>query len=253
MAYFVVFIFGAVIGSFLNVCIYRIPRGRSIVTPRSFCPNCEGPIAWYDNVPLLSFLVLGARCRSCRGRIPPKYFVVELITASLGTLLYYFFGFTPDFFVYWTMSCALIVISFIDIERREIPDVITLPGIAAGFVMVSVFALHGAPAVSAFRSLAGIFAGGASMFVLGYTGELIFKKDALGGGDIKLMAMIGAFLGWRLVLLTFFTAPILGSGVSVFMMIKKRRESIAYGPYLAGGAIVSLLFGDQILRYLFVY
>ena len=125
MEYYIVFVFGAIIGSFLNVCIYRIPLGKSVVMPRSFCPFCEKTIAWYDNVPLLSFLILGAKCRNCEKPIAFRYFLVELVTAisGIGLLKYYFL--TPDFFVYWAFVCSLIVVIFIDLEYQEIPDVIT--------------------------------------------------------------------------------------------------------------------------------
>jgi len=253
MEYILVLIFGAVIGSFLNVCIYRIPLSRSIVWPGSFCPFCERPIKWFHNIPLLSFLLLRGKCAYCSRPIAVRYFIVELFTALSGAGLLAHFGIGPAFFVYWAFTCALIVVVGIDIEHQEIPDVISLPGIVAGAALMTAFRLDGSGeyGLSLLNSGLGILAGGGSMFLLGVAGELIFKKEALGGGDVKLMAMIGAFLGWKLVLVTFFMAPVLGSGVGIFLKIRFRREVIAYGPYLSLAALISLLYGDSIIGYLF--
>ncbi|MFH1798039.1 MAG: prepilin peptidase [Candidatus Omnitrophota bacterium] len=255
MQYAVVFIFGLVMGSFLNVCVYRIPLAKSIARPRSFCPKCEHTIAWFDNIPVVSFLLLRAKCRYCRCKISARYFFIELITALAAILLFHYFSFTPAFFVYCLLTCVLIVVTFIDLERQEIPDVFSLPGIFVGIALVTVFKFGGCGTyLSSFvNSISGVLAGGASMFLLGFFGELIFKKEALGGGDVKLMAMIGAFIGWKLVILTFFLAPVLGSGVGIFMKFKMGRDIIPYGPYLAIAAIVSLLYGDKILDRLFLF
>ncbi len=253
MDYLVVFIFGAVIGSFLNVCIYRIPLGKSIVLPRSFCPFCKRPIRWFDNIPLISFLLLRGRCRFCKRAIPARYFLVELITALSGIGLLYYFSPGPRFFAYWLFTCALIIIAFVDIEKKEIPDVISIPGIFAGMALMTFLRLDasGAYGRSFLNSALGVLAGGGSMLLLGLFGELIFRKEALGGGDVKLMGMIGAFLGWKLVLVTFFLAPVLGCGVGLVMKIRFKKEVIAYGPYLSLAALISLFFGDAILDYLF--
>ena len=253
MEYLIVFVFGIVIGSFLNVCIYRLPLGKSIVMPRSFCPFCETPIKWYDNIPLVSFLVLKAKCRNCSQPIPVRYFLVELFTALVGMLLLYNFYFTAPFFIYWFFTCALIVIVGIDIEHQEIPDVVSIPGIVIGLVAMTVFRLDGSEnhVGSLVNSLLGIIAGGGAMFLMGVVGELIYKKQAVGGGDLKLMAMIGAFLGWKMVLVTFFLAPMFGAGVGIFMKIKFHKEVIAYGPYLSLAALVSMLWGNRIIDYIF--
>lgn len=253
MEYLIVFIFGAIIGSFLNVCIYRIPKGQSIVSPGSFCPACGKTLKWYDNIPLVSFIALRGKCRGCRKRIPLRYFIVELVTALVSLVLLSFFGISISFFVYAIFACVLIVITFIDLDIQEIPDEISLPGIAVGLILVTVFKMHGTFVGSFANSAVGILVGGGSMFLLGTVGELLFKKEALGGGDIKLMGMIGAFLGWKLVLVTFFLAPVFGSICSIGMLLKKKKEPIAYGPYLAIGSLVSLLFGEEILGFLFVY
>jgi len=249
----VVFIFGAIIGSFLNVCIYRLPLGKSIVRPRSFCPFCEKPISWFDNVPLVSFIILLGKCRACRRPISIRYFLVELVTALSGILLLSYFSLGAKFFVYWIFTWSLIVITFIDIEHQEIPDVISLPGIVLGIICMTGFRLDGSAAYvsSLLNSVLGVLAGGGMMFLLGVVGEFIFKKEALGGGDVKLMAMMGAFLGWKLIVLTFFLAPFMGAGVGIFMKIRFKKEVIPYGPYLSAGAIISLLYGHEILQYLF--
>jgi len=253
MLYVLVFTIGAVIGSFLNVCIYRIPLNRSIVTPRSFCPFCGRAIAWFDNVPLLSFLALKGRCRSCGRPITPRYFIVELLTALSGAAFLYYFSPGAAFIVYWFLTCALIVITFIDIEHQEIPDIISIPGIFIGALLMTALRLDGSAqyAGSFLNSAFGVLAGGGSMFLMGVTGEVIFRKEALGGGDVKLMAMIGAFLGWKLVLLTFFLAPLFGSAVGLVMRIRFKKEVIPYGPYLSCGAVISMIWGKHILDYLF--
>lgn len=255
MEYILTFIMGAVIGSFLNVCIYRMPLGKSIVNPPSHCPFCGRRIRWYCNVPLLSFIFLRGKCLECKRPIPVRYFLVELATALLGVALLYHFSLTPAFMVYCLFSCALIVVVGIDVEHQEIPDIISLPGILIGLVLMTAFRLDGSSTYmgSLVNSVLGILAGGLSMFLMGAAGEFLFKKEALGGGDVKLMAMIGAFLGWKMVLLTFFLAPVTGAGVGIFMKLRFGKEIIPYGPYLALGALVSLFFGDNILRYLFNY
>ena len=252
--YIFLFIFGAIIGSFLNVCIYRIPRGRSIVKPRSYCPECKSAIHWYDNIPIISYVTLQASCRFCGKRIPVTYFMVELLTALMTMVLYYYFSLCGMFFAYLILTYILIIIVFVDIERQEVPDVLSIPGIPLGIILVAVMtAVDGGPIVKALlNSFLGVLVGGGSMFLLGILGEFVFRKESLGGGDVKLMGMIGAFLGWKLVLLTFFIAPVLGLGVALFMKVKRNKEIIPYAPYLSLGAIISLLYGESILRYLFI-
>ncbi|MFC1480560.1 prepilin peptidase, partial [Candidatus Omnitrophota bacterium] len=217
MGYLIAGILGAVIGSFLNVCIYRIPLGKSIVAPRSFCPLCERPIRWFDNVPLVSFLLLGGKCRQCGKPIPVRYFLVELVTALGGAVLLFYFAWSFKFVVYWLFTCMLIVVATVDIEHREIPDTISIPGIFLGVLLMTVFRLDGSTAHlnSFINSALGVIAGAGSMFLLSVFGALVFRKEALGGGDVKLMGMIGAFLGWKMVFLTFFLAPLLGLGVGI--------------------------------------
>ncbi|MDP8258031.1 MAG: prepilin peptidase [Candidatus Aadella gelida] len=253
MEYLIVFMFGAIMGSFLNVCIYRLPLGKSIVTPRSFCPFCEKTIRWYDNIPLISYVLLLGKCRHCKQPITLRYVAVELITALLSVGLFYYFSLSAEFFVYWAFVSSLIVVTFIDIEHQEIPDEISIPGIFLGVLAMTFLKLGGSGSYlpSFINSSLGILAGGGSMFLLGMAGELIFKKEALGGGDVKLMAMIGAFLGWKLVILTFFMAPFFGSIVGMYMKVRHKREIIAYGPYLSLSSIICLIYGNDILKYLF--
>lgn len=244
-----VFIIGAIIGSFLNVCIHRIPKGGSIVSPASHCPRCKKNISWYDNIPVISYLVLAGKCRHCKGKISLRYPLVELVTAGLIFSLYISFGVSTKFFVYSALTSALIAASFIDLDINEIPDGISAGGLAAGFVLAFAFpALFGFSArlPGLLSSLLGAFAGGLSIYAMGLFGRLAFKKEAMGGGDVKLMAMIGSILGWKLVLLAFFIAPVLGviSGVSAKL---KGRDTIPYGPYLSLAAVVVIFFGNRML------
>lgn len=250
----IVFIFGAIVGSFLNVCIYRLPKGESIVNPPSHCPKCGKPISWYDNVPILSYLILKGRCRACKVPINPGYIIVELITASLAVVLVSVFGLGPKFAGYSILSAGLIVATFADLETREIPDEVSLGGLAAGVIFASVFPGLLGEAVwhkALIGSLLGALAGGGSIYLMGFFGEMVFRKEAMGGGDVKLMAMIGAFLGWKLALLTFFLAPLFGSVVGVILKYKDGRDIIPYGPFLSLAAVSSVFWGDIILRRLF--
>jgi leader peptidase (prepilin peptidase) / N-methyltransferase len=253
MEYLIIFVLGAVIGSFLNVCIHRIPLGKSIVLPASHCPFCGKNVRWFDNVPILSYMILLGKCRDCARGIPLRYPLVELLSAFSGVALMFFFPLGTIFPIYWIFVLALIAVAFIDLETQEIPDIITLPGICLGTVMVTAFnAIGGGSRLDAFfDSMLGILAGGGVMFLMGFFGEMIFKREALGGGDVKLMAMVGAFLGWKAAILTFFLAPFFGAGVGVFMKIKFDSDVIPYGPFLAVASIVSLLWGNDIMAYLF--
>lgn len=251
---FFLFVIGAIVGSFMNVCIYRLPREKSIIKPRSFCPLCKEAIPWYDNIPMVSFLLLRGRCRFCKGKISPVYIIVEIISGSMCVLLFRYFGFTPRFFILWYLTCSLIVASFIDLRFQEIPDVITLPGILIGLgaalfyppLMARVEMLP-----SALQSFLGVLAGGGSIYALGFVGEIIFKKEAMGGGDVKLLAMVGAFLGWKLAIFVFFLAPFFGAVVGITLKIKEGRDIIPYGPYLSLAAIVAVFYGEAILKRLF--
>ena len=259
MKYAGMFILGAVIGSFLNVCIYRIPRNKSIVFPPSHCPVCGKNIRWFDNIPLVSFLMLGGKCRDCKGRIPFRYFTVEMITAISGPVFLYFFHFSAQFAVLWMFFMALVVVTFIDIDHKIVPDVITIPGALLGLLAMSFLGVGkiNFSLARAADSFFGILAGALSMYIMGSFGELLFKEKAakaggaVGGGDVKLMAMIGAFLGIKKTLVAFFVAPVLGSVFGIYILLSKKDEVIPYAPYLAAAAVISIFFGEKILNYFF--
>ena len=249
-----VFVFGAVVGSFLNVCIYRLPKGRSVVVPSSHCPNCGQKIRWSDNIPILSYLLLAGKARCCRAKISPRYFVVELLTAAVFLAIFVVFGVTARSFAYMAFVSGLIIATFVDLEIQEIPDEISIGGLFAALALSVAFPsmLNEAGRGSAvLNSFLGALAGALMIYGIGMLGELAFKKEAMGGGDVKLMAMIGAFLGWKLVILTFFLAPFLGSVVGIIMKIREGRDVIPYGPYLSLAAVFSMFFGDRLLRLLF--
>ncbi|MBP7056221.1 MAG: prepilin peptidase [Candidatus Omnitrophica bacterium] len=249
-----VFIFGAVIGSFLNVCIYRLPLGLSIVRPRSYCPKCKRQILWSNNIPIVSYLVLGGRCRDCRTRIPVRYFIVEVLTALLLAGLYLSFGFTAKFFAYSILTCGLIAVSFIDLATYGIPDVISIGGIIAGLAFSlaypSVFDAEGR-LLSFSRSFIGAVAGSLSIYMMGLLGAAAFKKEAMGEGDIILMGAIGAFLGWKLTILAFFIAPFFGALFGLVVKAKTSQSVIPYGPFLALGAVIAIFFGENVIQFLF--
>ncbi len=249
-----VFIFGSIIGSFLNVCIYRLPRGESIITPFSHCPSCDKKINWFDNIPLVSYVVLRARCRFCKAKIPFRYFLVEFLTASAFLGFFILFGLTAKFSIIVLLASLLIIATFVDFERQEIPDEVTIGGLVAGLMLSLLLPdVMGARSrwPSFVNSASGALIGGGSIYLIGFFGEIIFKREAMGGGDVKLLAMIGAFLGWKLTVLTFFIAPFFGAVVGIILKIKEGREIIPYGPYLSLGAIISFLFGNDILNLLF--
>ncbi len=249
-----VFVVGAIVGSFLNVCIYRLPRGESLVTPPSHCPSCNKVLKLRDNIPLISFLVLGGRCRFCKARISRRYFTVELLTACVFLALYLFLGLSVKFFLNTLFLSLLIVATFVDFEREEIPDEVSVGGLILAFVLSLVFPeFMGAASIGAgfMRSLFGAVAGGASIYLVGVLGKILFRRDAMGEGDVKLMAMIGAFLGVRLVMLSFFIAPVFGSIFGIISRIKTGRDTMPYGPFLSLSAVIALLYGDKILGMLF--
>jgi leader peptidase (prepilin peptidase)/N-methyltransferase len=241
------FVFGAVIGSFLNVCIYRIPAGVSIVHPPSRCPACGSSIRWYQNVPILSYLLLRGKCADCGVRISARYPLVEALTGLLFALVLYRIGFQWATLVYWLFAAALIVITFIDFDHQIIPDMISLPGIAVGFLCS--FAV---PWISWTDSLLGILAGGGSLYLVAVVYEQLAKKEGMGGGDIKLLAMIGAFLGWKAVLPVIFFSSLMGTLVGVpVMLIKKAGSKLAipFGPFLAAAALFYLFWGAALIRW----
>jgi leader peptidase (prepilin peptidase)/N-methyltransferase len=241
------FVLGTVIGSFLNVCIYRIPAGESIVSPASRCPSCGTSIRWYQNVPVVSYLLLRGRCAACGVGISPRYPLVEALTGLLFVQVFHYLGLQGATPVYWLFAAALVTITFIDLDHQIIPDVISLPGIAAGFLCS--FAV---PWLSWTDSLLGILAGGGSLYLVAVGYELLTRKEGMGGGDIKLLAMIGAFLGWKAVLPIIFFSSLMGSLVGVPLMLIKKADSklaIPFGPFLAAAALFYLFWGSALIRW----
>jgi len=252
--YIIIFIFGAIIGSFLNVCIWRMPKEESILKPSSHCPFCNEPIKWFDNIPLLSFVFLAGHCRKCRARIPFRYPLVEFLTAVLFIVNFIYFGISVKFFIYTGFECALIAAAFIDSVHFIIPDEITIGGLVAGLVLSFIFpVLHNTldHKTSFLLSFLGAAVGGLSIYAVGVAGEFIFKKEAMGGGDVKLMAMIGSIVGWKWALLIFFIAPFFGAIIGIYLKLVKKIDIIPYGPYLSFATFVTIMWGDRILKALF--
>lgn len=251
------FAFGLVIGSFLNVCIHRLPAGQSIVHPRSSCPGCGHLIRAYDNIPVLSYLLLRGRCRDCGTRISPRYPLVELLSGGFAAMAVTRFGPGWEGLLMFALIAAFLVITFIDIDHRIIPDVISLPGIgvglAASFVPWLLIAppqtvLSALPVKTPLESVIGILAGGGSLFLVAWGYEMLTRREGMGGGDIKLLAMIGAFVGWKGVLFTIFVASLTGTLVGVALMLRQRGDmklAVPFGPFLAIGAIAYLFIGPE--------
>jgi len=243
----ILFVAGAIFGSFLNVVIHRMPRGRSVIRPPSACPVCGERIRPSDNVPILSYVVLRGRCRKCGTRISPRYLTVELLGGLLPVVLLWRFGLGWDLALYLAFAYALLVITFTDLDLRLIPDKITLPGVVVGLVA--------APAVgvtSIWQSVLGAVIGGAVLYAVGWAGEFVFKKESMGGGDIKLAAMVGAVLGWAALPVFFMLSFLMGAIGGVIAMALGRAGSdhaIPFGPFLAAGALATLLCGDSILAW----
>lgn len=247
MADVVFFVLGAVVGSFLNVVIYRMPLGQSIVLPPSACPSCGARLRARDNIPIVSYLLLRGRCRDCGCRISPRYVGVELLAAGLAVLLHRALGTSSAFFVYLALSYVLIVVAFIDLDVRIIPDRLTLPGIALGIVVAPLLGLTTLP-----ESLLGVAVGGGSLYLVGMIGTLVLRKESMGGGDIKLAAMLGAFLGWKAVLLLLFMAFFMGAAVGTAALAVKGRDwdrSVPFGPFIALSALFAMAYGDSVLSW----
>ncbi len=238
-------IFGALVGSFLNVVILRLPKeGGSIVFPPSHCPQCQALIRWYDNIPIVSFLLLFGRCRHCRQKISWQYPAVELMMALLSFALYRSFGLSPAFLVYFIFCAALLAIIFIDLRHQIIPDVISLPGIVLGLA-----ASFLVPGLSWQDSLLGLLLGGGIFYAIAAGYYLLARRAGMGGGDIKLLAMIGAFLGWRALPFVIFASALMGSVIGIGAMIKQKKGGktvIPYGPFLAVASYLYLFFSNEI-------
>ena len=296
---FAIFALGLAFGSFLNVCIYRLPRDLSVVHPRSACPGCEQPIAFYDNIPVLSWLILGARCRHCKARITPRYAIVELLTGGLFLACYACFGLSLAMLKYWVFGFLLLGLIFMDAETQLLPDKMTLPGLALGLLFSLVVPVNdlatqlllgtnSMPVSSevSWRLLslldAGLGAAAGAGFIYG-AGAIYLRArgvEGMGFGDVKLMGMVGAFLGLKLTVFTLFTASIAGSLFGLWTVlavwvkrtrrriarlheparqarrrawesaaIALRRHQMPFGVFLGGMAMVAFFFGNDLLRW----
>jgi leader peptidase (prepilin peptidase)/N-methyltransferase len=243
------FVLGAIIGSFLNVCIYRIPRDASIVRPGSRCPACAAPILFYDNIPLISYMVLRGRCRKCGRTIPIRYPLVELITAALFVVFYKALGLSLELPVSLVFVSLLIVISFIDLDHLIIPDILSLGGLLLG-VVFSFFR-------SSFAytdSLGGVLVGAGLLFAIAKLYELIRKREGMGGGDIKLLGMIGAFCGIKGVIFSLVSGSLLGTLAGLPLMLIKgegMKYALPFGPFLSLGALLYAIAGNDLIRLFF--
>ena len=258
-----IFIFGlgAIVGSFLNVCIVRMPHEQSVVVPRSHCVHCQKMIPWYDNIPIFSYFILRGKCRFCAAKISARYFMVELIAAFVFLFFYRYFGLTNLLWPYLVMISGFIVATFVDFEHRIIPDEISIGGMIAGLIF-SLFIpeLHDVPVYgrswiivhlhSFGLSLFGVLVGGGSIYLMGMLGDFLFKKESMGGGDVKLMAMVGAFMGWKMAILAFFIAPFFGAIYGIIEKIRTKDTAIAYGPFLVLGSLICLFWGDVIIAWI---
>ncbi len=244
-----VILMGLAVGSFLNVCIHRLPLKLSLVRPASRCPRCETPLKPYDNIPVIGYLMLRGRCRSCGQPISVQYPMIEIATGALFLGAYMLFP-APLLYQRILFGCAMIVLCFIDLEHRILPDVITLPGIVVGFVL-SFFMPPGW-----IDSLIGLVLGGGSLWLIGEAYFRLRHEEGMGFGDVKMLAMIGAFLGWKLTLLTLVISSFLGSAVGVAMIASKRGDmkyALPFGTFLACGAIVAAVAGDRVLQWYFSF
>ena len=237
---------GAVVGSFLNVCIYRLPIGKSVVWPASACPHCRHEIAWFENIPIVSYLVLRGRCRSCRQPIGMRYPIIEAIAAAMFAASWWYYG--PGILLVSRLifGCALIVLFAIDLEHHLLPNVITLPLIVVGFVL-SFFTEPGWV-----DSLIGILVGGGSLLLMFYAYLAVRKREGLGMGDPKMLAMIGAFLGWKMTIVALMFASFAGSLFGVAMMAMRRgsmESMLPFGCFLAVGAGVAATVGPSLVQW----
>jgi len=239
-----IFVLGLIVGSFSNVCIYRIPRNESIVYPASHCPKCRSNISPKDNIPLLSYILLKGRCRNCKNKISIQYPTVEFLTGLIYLIIYLTYGLSVQTLIYIILSSALIIIAFVDLNEQVILGVLSLPGIVIGLIL-SFFV----PYISFINSALGIIIGGGIILIIRLAGSLIFKKESMGLGDIELTAMIGAFLGWRYIIISMFLGFFLGALagiILIFSKIKSREDVIPFGPFIVMGSFITLLWGEKI-------
>ena len=244
----IIFLFGTCIGSFLNVCIYRIPENKSIVTPGSFCPNCNKSIPFYCNIPILSYIFLKGRCKFCKQPISIRYPLIEALTGIFALLLFLKFGLIPAMVYWFVFISVLITISFIDIDHQIIPDIISLPGI-----LIFASSFYFLPEMTIIDTGLGILVGGGSLYAVALLYYLLRKQEGMGGGDIKLLAMIGAATGIKGVLFTIFAGSLFGTIFGILIMIYTKlantKLKIPFGPFLSLGAILYIFFGNQLIQW----
>jgi leader peptidase (prepilin peptidase)/N-methyltransferase len=259
MNYLLIILFGLVIGSFLNVCIYRIPRDGSIMSPsRSYCPHCNHQLGALDNIPVFSYIFLRGKCQYCKGNISPRYMIVELLTAGIFALILYKgmslhqsqFNVAMYILKACIFSAFLIVISFIDIDYEEIPDKVVYPGLGIGFLLMVYMSIMNKDIKLIAFSVLGAVAGALVIILIAIIGKAIFRKEAMGGGDITLMAMIGMYVGlWPSIPLTIILSSILGSIVGMILIAFRKKSSdghIPFGPFLSTGALITILYGNEL-------
>ncbi|MEW6095231.1 MAG: prepilin peptidase [bacterium] len=244
----VIFIVGAILGSFFNVCIYRLPINESIIIPLSHCPKCKTRIKVWENIPIVSYIILRGKCRYCSVKIPLSYLIVEILTPTLFLLLWHTFGISIDFAIYLLFISILIIITFIDLEHQLILNILTYPMIVIG-LLISFFK------ETFINALISGVVGGGIIFLIVVISPLIFKKEGMGAGDFKLAAVIGIFLAnWKYTLISLFLASFLGSLVGIVLILlgkKKFGEYIPFGPYLACGAVIATFWSKNIINWYF--
>jgi leader peptidase (prepilin peptidase)/N-methyltransferase len=236
--------FGGVVGSFLNVCIYRLPLHASIVWPASACPHCGRALSWYENIPILSFLALRGRCRTCANTISWQYPIVEALTAVMFAAACWYYGPGVLLVSRLVFGCALIVLFAIDLEHHLLPNVVTVPGILAGFA----FSFFTEPGWQA--SLIGIVVGGGVLFLIAEAYYRVRREEGLGMGDVKMLAMIGAFLGWKLTLVALMLASVGGSVIGLLLIATRRGDmkyALPFGTFLALGAAGAAAVGPALI------
>jgi leader peptidase (prepilin peptidase)/N-methyltransferase len=239
-------LFGLAVGSFLNVCIYRLPRREGLASPGSHCTSCGRQLAWFENIPLASWVALGGRCRTCRTRVSIRYPLVEIVTSLLFVGAYEVYGWAPILLARIPFACAMVVLFAIDLEHQVLPDAITLPGAVAGVL----FSLVLPPGWMA--SLLGLLGGGGVLFLIAEAYYRLRGVEGLGGGDVKMLAMIGAFLGWKLMLVTLVLASFAGSVVGLGLIVSGRgsmKAALPFGTFLAAAAVAAAVGGDRLVAW----
>jgi leader peptidase (prepilin peptidase)/N-methyltransferase len=239
-------VLGLAVGSFLNVCIHRLPRGQSLHSPPSRCPQCDYRLRWFDNIPVVSYAILGGRCRKCRAPISMRYPIIELVTMGLFVLHGAAFGWTPLLVPRVVFACAMVVLFAIDLEHQLLPNIITLPGIIVGLIASSVLP----PGI--IDALIGMLVGGGVLWLIGEAYFRYSGHEGMGGGDVKMLAMIGAFLGWKLVLVTLVLSSVVGSIIGMIVIAIRKggmKYALPYGTFLALGALVASLAGEAIVNW----